>query len=80
MAKDFKKAESAVGASESAEGALVASVATKAVVVAPEMSISFDRWFTTTGKPDHWKSGMKRYAQTSGKKTLAAWTKLFENY
>ena len=46
----------------------------------PELLVSFDRWFSTTGKPDHWKTGMKAFANTSGKKSLAAWAKLFETY
>lgn len=50
------------------------------MIVAPEMVISFDRWFPTLGKPSHWKTGMKAYAQTSGKKTIAAWAELFKNY
>ena len=56
------------------------AAALAAVITGPELVISFDRWFSTTGKLGHWKTGMKAYANTSGKKNLAAWAKLFENY
>lgn len=72
MAKDLRKAEA-----PDMEEAVAATVGTPAV---PGQVVSFDRWFSTTGKPDHWKAGMHRFALTSGKKSLAAWAKLFENY
>ena len=44
--------------------------------------MNFDRWFSSTGKPAHHKSGMKTYRKTAikGKRTAAAWQELFKNY
>jgi hypothetical protein len=48
----------------------------------PESSvaISFDRWFTTTGRPDYHKAGMQAYADTDGKRLPSEWDTLFANY
>ena len=85
MAKDLKKPDVPEASVTAAPQPTVLSVppVEKPVVQAPTAAalvISFDRWFATTGKPEHWKAGMKAHAQTSGKKTLAAWAQMFENY
>lgn len=82
MGKDYKKNDSM---NEDApftksENEIVSSDKVPAIKEELAMLVSFDRWFSTTGKPDHWKAGMHRFALTSGKKSLAAWAKLFENY
>ena len=45
-----------------------------------EVMVTFDRWFVATNKPAHWKAGMQSYASTAGKKTVAVWNKIFQNY
>lgn len=47
---------------------------------APSPVVSFDRWFSSTGKPQHHKAGMKAFAPTKGKKTVAAWNAAFAGY
>jgi hypothetical protein len=42
--------------------------------------ISFDRWFSTTGRPGHHKAGMRAYVKASGRKTKTAWDQLFAKY
>ena len=46
----------------------------------PAALMSFDRWFITTNKPPHHKAGLKAFTKTDGKKTKAAWDKIFANY
>ena len=46
----------------------------------PVPVVSFDRWFATTGRPQHHKAGMQRFAATKGKKTVAAWNAVFARY
>lgn len=46
----------------------------------PELVVTFDRWFAMQGRPDHWKAGMRAYANTAGKKPLSAWDKIFSSY
>lgn len=51
--------------------------------VRPEPMMSFDRWFAQTGKPVHHKAGMRAYLKRGalkGKRTVAAWDRLFKNY
>jgi len=47
---------------------------------AEEVWLTFDRWFSTTGRPPHHKGGLKAFAITSGKKTVAAWNAIFATY
>jgi hypothetical protein len=44
--------------------------------------MSFDRWFATTGKPIHHKSGMLVYLRNTflGKRTKADWDNIFMAY
>lgn len=46
----------------------------------PEPMITFDRWFAITGRPDHWKHGMRAYARTGGRKTPSEWSRIFAKY
>lgn len=46
----------------------------------PMLLLTFDRWFSSKGFPDHWKGGMKAFKDTTGKRTLAAWDSLFKDY
>lgn len=46
----------------------------------PPQLVTFDRWFVTFGKPDRWKAGMRAFADTTGKKTVAQWNAIFAGY
>lgn len=46
----------------------------------PQPLISFDRWFATTKRPAHHKAGMKAFASTAGRRTMAQWTTIFQAY
>lgn len=46
----------------------------------PQPLISFDRWFATTKRPAHHKAGMKAFASTAGRRTLAQWNTIFQAY
>ena len=49
-----------------------------------EPTMTFDRFFTTTGKPAHHKGGMAAWLKKRGglysRRTLASWRELFANY
>lgn len=76
MAKEDKKVEAAT--TEALEMAVAPPSFEE--LVAPPQTVSFERWFASTGKPDHWKHGMRAFAPTSGKKTIAAWAAIFKTY
>lgn len=49
----------------------------------PELMLSFDRYFSTLGRPDHHKAGMKAFlkkGQAQGKKAKSYWEQLFKTY
>jgi hypothetical protein len=48
----------------------------------PTVVMNFDRWFATTGKPQHHKAGMLAFikGRTSGKRTKESWDELFKSY
>lgn len=74
MARDKKYDDTAISMSEN-------EIPTEQVsVVEPKIQISFDRWFATTGKPDHHKAGMRAFALTNGKKTINTWNDIFKTY
>lgn len=43
---------------------------------------TFDRWFASSGKPAHWKAGMRIFVGklVKGKRTQAEWERLFAGY
>ena len=45
-----------------------------------ESTVSFDRWFSLKGFKAHWKTGMKAYTDTTVRRTVSEWNKIFENY
>jgi len=47
---------------------------------AKEPEMTFDVWFSSLGKPQHHKSGMKAYARTEVRRTKAGWESLFKSY
>lgn len=57
-----------------------APVLMKQEMPVPPVLVSFERWFASTGKPDHWIHGMRVYCSTSGLKSLEQWNKLFASY
>lgn len=56
------------------------AVATRTVPVVPAVSVTFDRWFSQSGRPAHHKGGLQAFANTSGKRTVATWDAIFKNY
>jgi len=46
--------------------------------------VSFERWFAARSKErrwkPHWIRGMRAYANTSGRKSLEEWDRIFANY
>ena len=55
-------------------------VVKKEVAAPPAKLITFDRYFTFLGLPEHHKEGLKAYANTKGKRTKEAWDLLLKNY
>lgn len=47
---------------------------------APQPIVTFDRWFAMTKRPAHHKAGMKAFASTAGRRTLAQWNTIFQAY
>ena len=54
----------------------VASTAPKSNV----LLLTFDRWFSTTGRPWHHKAGMRAYVNVTGKRPKEFWDQLFAQY
>lgn len=54
--------------------------AKKAPPAPVEPLLTFDRWFISLGRPSHHKAGMQAYRPTKGRKTKAAWDRLFKDY
>jgi hypothetical protein len=46
----------------------------------PELKVAFSRWFMSKKFKAHWAVGMQAYADTSVRRTMAEWDKLFQNY
>lgn len=46
----------------------------------PQLMMTFQRWFSLQGRPPHHKKGMWAFANTKGKRSIAAWNRLFERY
>jgi len=42
--------------------------------------VSFARWFQSKGFKPHWRGGMEAFADTTGRRTVEEWDKLFKNY
>lgn len=56
---------------------------TPVISTAPKPSmllLTFDRWFATTGRPSHHKSGMQAYVNVTGKRPKDFWDQLFAQY
>ncbi len=65
---------------DTGESAVVTfKVAPKEAVKPPQM-ITFDRYFTSLGRPMHHKPGMEAFCKTKGKKARPAWEALFAKY
>lgn len=65
---------------ETSAKVVAAPAKTKVEVKSAVQRISFDRWFSTTGRPAHHKAGMRAFVKSSGRKTKAAWDQLFAKY
>lgn len=48
--------------------------------VVQESTMTFDVWFSSLGRPQHHKAGMKAYARTEGRRTKSGWDALFKSY
>ncbi len=47
----------------------------------PDVLMTFDRWFATTGRPPHHKGGMLAYiGRVKGKRLASTWAQMFANY
>lgn len=42
--------------------------------------VPFARWFSARGFKPHWRGGMESFTDTSGKKTMEEWDRIFKNY
>ena len=66
------------------KSAPVEVVKTKDAPPAPLVSngpaVPFSRWFQAKGYKSHWRGGMEAFTDTSGRKTVEEWNKIFENY
>lgn len=68
---------------EVAKPTLVPAKPTPVVSTAPKpqmLLLTFDRWFSTTGRPWHHKAGMKAYVNVTGKRPKEFWDQLFAQY
>lgn len=45
-----------------------------------ETLVSFARWFRSKKFKPHWAAGMEAYTDTSRRRTMADWDRLFKNY
>jgi len=52
----------------------------KPVVQEAPMLVNFDRWFSAKQFKPQWKEGMQAYADTTGRRSMDEWDKLFLNY
>jgi len=61
-----------------------AEVAEAPVPVRGNPVVSFERWFAARSKQKrwkpHWLAGMRAYADTSGRKSIEEWDRIFKNY
>lgn len=46
----------------------------------PKPAVPFARWFGARGFKPHWRGGMEAYADTTGKKSMEEWDRIFKNY
>lgn len=46
----------------------------------PQLMMTFQRWFALQGKPPHHKAGMRAFGNTKGKRSIAAWNRMFAAY
>jgi hypothetical protein len=46
----------------------------------PEPLVSFARWFSSKKFKPHWAAGMQAYTDTTIRRTMADWDRLFKNY
>jgi hypothetical protein len=85
-----KKKDDTVSVFDNTEPLVIEVSSTPAPVVttlapAPVVPLlSFDRYFSTTGKPAHHKAGMRAFLTSSGttdqRRTKDDWEKIFANY
>lgn len=69
-------------------GPPVASVEEKKVVATAEkvdpkeeeQPVSFSRWFVAKSFRTHWKEGMAAFTDTTIKRTMSDWDKVFKSY
>jgi hypothetical protein len=59
---------------------VVVTVEAPQAAPAPEVRITFDRWFAMSGRLARHKAGMLAYTSTTGKRTVAAWDAAFQAY
>lgn len=45
-----------------------------------EPLVSFSRWFRSKRYKPHWAAGMQAYTDTTRRRTMSAWDRLFKNY
>jgi hypothetical protein len=46
----------------------------------PEPLVSFARWFRSKRFKPHWAAGMEAYTDTTRRRSMADWDRLFKNY
>ena len=46
----------------------------------PEPAVSFAYWFRSKRFKPHWAAGMQAYTDTTRRRTVADWNRLFESY
>jgi len=44
------------------------------------LAVPFARWFSARSFKPHWRGGMEAFADTTGKKTMEEWNRIFKNY
>jgi len=69
------KATQAVAASDAKK-----SVSPPAKTAKPTPAVPFARWFGARGFKPHWRGGMEAFADTTGKRTMEEWDRIFKNY
>ena len=46
----------------------------------PEHQVSFRRWFQARGFKSHWDKGMMAFTDTSVRRTMSEWDRVFKDY
>lgn len=54
--------------------------AASAKATQPERQVSFRRWFQARGFKSHWDKGMMAFTDTSVRRTMSEWDRVFKDY